>query len=72
MDDTLVKSLHVEDHLTYLVKMFDVLHVCGMKLNLSNYAFGVSSGKFLGFMVNQWGIEASPDKIRVILKMEAP
>ena len=35
-----------------------------MKLNPSNYAFRVSSGKFLGFMVSQRGIEANPDKIQ--------
>jgi hypothetical protein len=41
-----------------------------MKLNLSKCAFGVYSGKFLGFMVSQRGIEANPDKIRAILEMQ--
>ena len=35
-------------------------------------AFGVSLGKFLGFMVSQRGIEANPDKIQAILNMEPP
>ena len=43
-----------------------------MKLNPSKCAFGVSSGKFLGFMVSQRGIEANPDKIQAILDMEPP
>ena len=43
-----------------------------MKLNPSKYAFGVSSGKFLGFMVSQRGIKANPDKIQAILDMEPP
>ena len=43
-----------------------------MKLNPSKCAFGVSSGKFLRFMVSQWGIEANPDKIQEILNMEPP
>ena len=43
-----------------------------MKLNPSKCAFGVSSGKFLGFMVSQSGIEANPDKIQAILDMEPP
>ena len=34
-----------------------------MKLNSSKCAFGVSSGKFLGFMVSHKGIKANPDKI---------
>ena len=43
-----------------------------MKLNPNKCAFGISSGKFLGFMVSQRGIEANPDKIQVILDMEPP
>ena len=41
-----------------------------MKLNPSKCAFGVYSGKFLGFMVSQRGIEANPDKIKAILEMQ--
>lgn len=32
VNNMLVKSLRIEDHLTYLVEMFDVLRVYGMKL----------------------------------------
>ena len=42
-----------------------------MKLNLSKCAFGVSSEKFLDFMVSQRGIEANPEKVRAILKMSS-
>ena len=40
-----------------------------MKLNPSKCVFGVSSGKFLDFMVSQWGVEANLDKIQVILEI---
>ena len=40
-----------------------------MKLNPLKYAFGVGSGKFLGFIVNQQGIEANPEKIKAFLQM---
>ena len=43
-----------------------------MKLNLGKCAFGVTAGKFLGFMVSQRGIEVNPDKIRAILEMTPP
>ena len=43
-----------------------------MKLNPSKFAFGLSSEKFLGFMVSQRGIEANPDKIQAISDMEPP
>ena len=43
-----------------------------MKLNPSKCAFKVSSGKFLGFMVSQRGIEANPKKVKAILKISSP
>ena len=43
-----------------------------MKLNPSKSAFGVSLGKFFGFMVSKRGIEANPNKIQMILSMEPP
>ena len=42
-----------------------------MKLNPSKCAFEVSSGKFLGFMVSQRGIEVNPGKMRAILEMSS-
>ena len=43
-----------------------------MKLNPSKCAFGVASGKFLGFMVSQRGIEANLKKVQAILNMTSP
>ena len=43
-----------------------------MKLNLGKCAFEVMTGKFLGFMVSQRGIEANPDKIQAIIEMKPP
>ncbi|XP_052198359.1 uncharacterized protein LOC127805648 [Diospyros lotus] len=43
-----------------------------MKLNPAKCAFGVTAGKFLGFMVHYRGIEANPSKIKVILEMPPP
>ena len=43
-----------------------------MKLNPTKCTFGVSVGKFLGFIVNSRGIEANPDKIKVMLDMQPP
>ena len=65
----LVKSRREEDHLKDLEETFDTLRSYNMKLNPSKCAFGVTAGKFLGFMVSQKGIEANPDKIRAIVEM---
>ena len=42
------------------------------KLNLDKCVFGVPSGKLLGFLMSHRGIEANPDKIKAIERMEAP
>ena len=72
VDDMLVKSLDKEKHLDDLKETFGTLRQHQMKLNPRKCAFGVSSGKFLGFMVSQKGIEANPDKIQAILDIEPP
>ena len=43
-----------------------------MKLNPNKCAFGVTAGKFLGFMVSQRGIEVNLEKIRAIMELEPP
>ena len=52
-----------------LEETFGTLHSYNMKLNSSKCAFGVTAGKFLGFMVSQRGIKANLDKIRTIVEM---
>nr|XP_023900876.1 uncharacterized protein LOC112012715 [Quercus suber] len=51
VDDMLVKSLDEGGHLDDLQETFETLRRYKMKLNPSKCAFGVSSGKFLGFMI---------------------
>ena len=55
VDDMLVKSLRKEDHVFDLKEMFALRRKYNMKLNPTKCAFGVGSGKFLGFMVNNRG-----------------
>ena len=52
VDDMLVQSQDEEIHLDDLQEIFDTLRQYNMKLNPSKCAFGVSSGKFLVFMVS--------------------
>ena len=72
VDDMLVKSQDEGEHLDGLQETFDTLRQYNMRLNPSKCAFGVSSGKFLGFMVSHRGIEAKSDKIQAILNMKPP
>ena len=43
-----------------------------MRLNPAKCSFGVGSGKFLGYMITQRGIEANPEKVQAILNMKPP
>ena len=72
VDDMLVKSVHENDHLNDLQETFDTLRSYNMKLNLSKCVFGVTTGKFLGFMVSQRGIEVNSEKVKAILELEPP
>ena len=68
----LVKSLRENDHLDDLQETFDTLWSYNMKLNPSKCVFGVTAGKFLGFMVSHRGIEVNPEKVRAIMELEPP
>ena len=72
IDDMLVKSAIAELHIAHLSEAFQILRNYNMKLNPAKCAFGVSAGKFLGFIVNHRGIEANPDKIKAVLDMPSP
>ena len=52
VDDMLIKSKEELTHLDDLRETFATLRQYQMKLNPSKCAFGVASGKFLGFMVS--------------------
>ena len=70
VDDMLVKSQCEDDHLVDLRETLDTLRSYNMKLNLNKCAFGVTAGKFLGFMVSQRGIKVNPEKIQAIMELE--
>jgi hypothetical protein len=72
VDDMLVKSAESITHIDDLHEAFGILKQYGMKLNPAKCAFGVSSEKFLGYMVSSRGIEANPEKIQAVLEMQSP
>ena len=72
INDMLVKSKERPDHTKHLQETFELLLTYSMKLNPLKCALGVSSGKFLGFMVTQRGIEANPIQLRAIMESHTP
>ena len=52
--------------------MFDLMRAHQLKMNLTKSFLGVSSGKFLEFIVTSKGIHLDPDKIKAIQDMQPP
>ena len=60
IDDMVVKSKAKAMHEEDLQSVFDILQRDKLKLNASKCLFGLSSRKFLGYIVTQRGIEPNP------------
>ena len=72
IDNMVVKSKVVPDHLEDLGNVFQILRKYKLRLNATKCSFGVGSGKFLGYMVTHRGIEINPDQIRAIHSLQPP
>ena len=72
MDDMVVKSKVVSEHLGDLGDILEVLRKYKLRLNTSKCSFGVGSGKFLGYKVTHKGIEVNPNQIKAINNLQSP
>ena len=72
IDDMVVKSKMVSEHLGDLRTIFEILKNYKLRLNAFKYSFGIRPGKFLGYMVTHRGIEVNPDQIKAINNLRSP
>jgi len=72
VDDMVVKSQSIPQHVVDLEEVFGELRKYDMRLNPKKCTFGVGGGKFLGFMITHLEIEANLDKCTTILEMRNP
>uniref|UniRef100_A0A2N9HSM7 Uncharacterized protein n=1 Tax=Fagus sylvatica TaxID=28930 RepID=A0A2N9HSM7_FAGSY len=72
VDDIVVKSKTRGDHFGILKKVFERCRLYKLKMNPLKCAFGVSAGKFLGFLVHQRGIDVDPARASAIATMKPP
>ena len=61
IDDMVMKSKAEAEHVSDLGSIFEVLRKHKLHLNASKSSFGISSGKFLGYMITHRGIEVKPN-----------
>ena len=72
VDDMIARSQTEEEHLDHLQKLFDRLKTYKLRLNLNKCTFGVRSGKLLGFIVSDKGIQVDPVKVKYTQEMPDP
>ncbi|XP_075494850.1 uncharacterized protein LOC142532435 [Primulina tabacum] len=72
VDDILIKTREMSCFIDDLTETFATLGKYEIKLNPAKCVFGVKSGKFLGFMVTDRGIEVNPEKIKAVIDMPSP
>ena len=72
VDDMIARSQTEEEHLDHLQKLFDRLKLYKLRLNPNKCTFGVRSGKLLGFVMSDKGIQVDPAKVKAIQDIPAP
>ena len=72
IDDMVVKSKIVSEHIEDLTNIFKIFRGHKLRLNASKCSFGVGSGKFLDYMVTHRGIEVNPDQVKAINNLQPP
>jgi hypothetical protein len=72
IDDVVVKSVGFKEHMTNLKLSLERMKKYGLRMNPLKCAFGLTSGRFLGFIVHEHGIQIDPKKIESIGKIGEP
>ena len=72
IDDIVVKSKKVVEHVNHLKKGFEMTRLHQRKLNPLKCAFRVQVGNFLGFLVHQIGVEVDQNKAKTIISAKSP
>jgi hypothetical protein len=63
INDVIVKLDSMDGHLADFYLALERMRRYGLKMNALNCVFGVSGGKFIGFVIHKHSIEIDPKKI---------
>ena len=72
IDNMVVKSKVVSEHVGDLGNIFEILRKYKLRLNASKCSFGVGSSKLLGYMVTHRGIKVNLDQSKAINNLQPP
>src|SRR6266508_2769170 len=72
LDDIIIFSQTMDEHLQHIRKVLEALRQAGLKLKLEKCEFAKKQLKYLGFIVGEFGIKLDPEKVRAIVDQPAP
>ncbi|MCG7882618.1 MAG: reverse transcriptase, partial [Candidatus Thiodiazotropha endolucinida] len=72
LDDILIYSETLEEHLFHLTTVFDRLRLHGLKLKLKKCSFLQAETQYLGFIINAQGVSPDPQKVEAIRSLPTP
>lgn len=72
LDDIIVFSATIEDHIRDLTEVFTRLRNAKLQLNLNKCKFLQEKFNYLGHIVSQEGIEPDPNKVNAIVNIKSP
>lgn len=72
LDDLIVLSDSFEKHMNDLKEVFQRLHTFHLRINRKKSVFACPSVKYLGHLITPAGIQADPEKVAAIEKLDVP
>ncbi|GFX35633.1 retrovirus-related Pol polyprotein from transposon gypsy [Trichonephila clavipes] len=72
MDDVIISSPSLTQHVKHLKEVFRLLHEAGLTLNKDKCKFGCEELKYLGLIINKEGIKTDETKVQAIVEMKRP
>ena len=72
MDDLLVSSNTIDEHIVILREVLDRLRMAGLKLKLKKCDFLKKEIVYLGHVISEEGVMVNPEKIRAIESFPEP
>ena len=72
IDDILILSRSVEEHLEHLTIVFALLQKYNLKIRIGKCSFFQSQLKYLGFILSGEGVRPDPDYVRRLWELKSP
>lgn len=72
LDDVLIFSRTIEEHLDRLRDIFNRMREYGLKLNDEKRSVCAKTVEYLGFQISEGGINTDPDKIKAVVDWPTP